>query len=138
MWPCACSSLRSRSSWPPVARVAAAEAATEPSLDLGRSRQRRGEGGQQRRPNAPVVIPKRTGIVYGMEKTTVYLTTTQKRALERAARMEGRSEADLISEGIDAVTRRHRVAEPRIPLFESGIDDLGSRTDEYLEGFGES
>jgi hypothetical protein len=77
------------------------------------------------------------GIVGGMEKTTVYLTTTQKLALERAARIEGRSEADLIREGIEAVTARHRVIEPTIPLFESGIPDLASRVDDYLEGFGE-
>jgi hypothetical protein len=73
----------------------------------------------------------------GMEKTTVYLTTDQKRALARAARAEGRSEADLIREGIDAVTTRHRVAEPTVPLFESGIPDLAERVDELLDGFGE-
>jgi hypothetical protein len=73
----------------------------------------------------------------GMEKTTVYLTTAQKQALERAARIEGRSEAELIREGIEAVTGRHRTAEPTIPLFESGIDDLALRADEHLDGFGE-
>ena len=73
-----------------------------------------------------------------MEKTTVYLTSEQKLALERAAMVEGRSEADLIREGIEAVTSRHRLAEPTIPLFRSGIPDLGSRSDDYLEGFGES
>jgi hypothetical protein len=72
-----------------------------------------------------------------MEKTTVYLTTDQKRALERAARAEGRSEAELIREGIDAVTTRHRVVEPTVPLFESGVPDLAERVDEMLEGFGE-
>lgn len=77
------------------------------------------------------------GIVGGMEKTTVYLTTDQKRALERAARAEGRSEAELIREGIDAVTTRHRVVEPTVPLFESGVPDLAERVDEMLEGFGE-
>ena len=40
----------------------------------------------------------------GMEKTTVYLTTDQKRALERAAHAVGRSEARLIREGVEAVT----------------------------------
>jgi Ribbon-helix-helix protein, copG family len=75
------------------------------------------------------------GIVYGMEKTTVYLSTDQKRALERAARDSGRSEAELIREGIDTVTRR--VAEPMVPLFESGIPDLAERVDEELAGFGE-
>lgn len=73
----------------------------------------------------------------GMEKTTIYLTTGQKQALARAARVEGRSEADLIREGIETVTSRHRLAEPTIPLFESGKPDLADRTDDYLDGFGE-
>jgi hypothetical protein len=75
------------------------------------------------------------GIVYGMEKTTVYLTADQKRALERASRASGRSEAELIREGVEAVT--HRVAEPTLPLFESGIPDLAERVDDELAGFGE-
>lgn len=73
----------------------------------------------------------------GMNKTTVYLTTDQKQALTRAARMEGRSEAELIREGIETIAARHRVAEPTIPLFESGLPDLADRSDELLEGFGE-
>jgi hypothetical protein len=73
----------------------------------------------------------------GMEKTTVYLTSAQKRALGRAATIEGRSEADLIREGIDAVTAKHRVAEPTLPLFESGLPDLATHAEEYLKGFGE-
>jgi hypothetical protein len=73
----------------------------------------------------------------GMEKTTVYLTSGQKRALARAAVIEGRSEADLIREGIESVTARHRVAEPTLPLFESGLPDLATRADDYLKGFGE-
>ena len=73
----------------------------------------------------------------GMEKTTVYLTTVQKRALERAALAEGRSEAELIREGIENVTARHRAAEPTAPLFDSGTGDLAEGVDEYLEGFGE-
>jgi hypothetical protein len=72
-----------------------------------------------------------------MEKTTVYLTTRQRRALARAARASGRSEAELIREGIDAVTERHRVAEPTLPLFDSGTGDLAERVDELLHGFGE-
>ena len=72
----------------------------------------------------------------GMEKTTVYLTSRQKRGLAHASRIEGRSEADLIREAIDSITRRHRVAEPTIPLFESGISDLAERVDEHLDGFG--
>lgn len=73
----------------------------------------------------------------GMEKTTVYLTDELKAALQRAARATGRSEADLIREGIGVVTGTHRIAEPRLPLFESGQPDLAARTDELLAGFGE-
>lgn len=73
----------------------------------------------------------------GMEKTTVYLPDELKRALRQAARSTGRSEAELIREGIGMVTGTHRIAEARLPLFESGVPDLAERVDELLEGFGE-
>jgi hypothetical protein len=66
----------------------------------------------------------------GMEKTTVYLTTAQKRALARASEISGRSEAELIREGVEVVSARHQVAEPTIPLFDSGQPDLAERFDE--------
>jgi hypothetical protein len=72
-----------------------------------------------------------------MEKTTVYLPDDLKGALRRAARAAGRSEAELIREGIALVTGAHRVAEPRLPLFESGQADLAERADDALTGFGE-
>ena len=68
------------------------------------------------------------GMVGGMEKTTVYLTTEQKRALEQAARAAGRSEARLIREGIEAVTAPKGIAEARTPLAEMrapGVADSG-------------
>lgn len=71
-----------------------------------------------------------------MEKTTVYLSIEMKRALKRVSEVEGRSEAELIREGIAMVTVRHGATEPTIPLFESGIPDLADRADEYLDGFG--
>ena len=77
------------------------------------------------------------GALGGMEKTTVYLTEAQKRALTRAARVTGRSEAELIREGIEAVTSRHRVSEPTLPLFASDQPDLADNVDEALVGFGE-
>ena len=77
------------------------------------------------------------GNVGGMEKTTVYLPDELKRALRRAAKSTGRSEAELIREGIGIVAGTHRVAEPRLPLFESGNPDLAEQADELLEGFGE-
>jgi hypothetical protein len=72
-----------------------------------------------------------------MEKTTVYLPDDLKAALRRAARSTGRSEADLIREGIGLVTGTHRIAEPRLPLFDSGQPDLAEGVDELLRGFGE-
>jgi hypothetical protein len=75
--------------------------------------------------------------VGGMEKTTVYLPDDLKLALRRAARATGRSEAELIREGIGLVTGAHRIAEPRLPLFESGQADLAEREDDVLGGFGE-
>ena len=73
----------------------------------------------------------------GMEKTTVYLPDELKQALRRAARAAGRSEAELIREGIGLVTGSHRIAKPRLPLFDSGRADLADRVDEALVGFGE-
>lgn len=77
------------------------------------------------------------GIMYGMEKTTVYLTSSQKAALRRAAKTLGRSEAELIRQGVESITRDHRIAEPTLPLFESGQPDLAERVDDELVGFGE-
>ncbi len=74
----------------------------------------------------------------GMEKTTVYLPADLKRALELTARIEGRSEADLIREGVATVTERHAVREPHAPLFNSADPDFASRVDEFMEGFGDS
>ena len=71
-----------------------------------------------------------------MEKTTVYLTEAQKRALEHAARTAGRSEADLIREGVELVTARHRTGELVLPLFSSNQPDLAEQVDEALRGFG--
>ena len=76
------------------------------------------------------------GRIYGMEKTTVYLTDDQKRALARAAKTSGRSEAELIREGVELVTARHRLGELDLPLFANGQPDLAERVDEALDGFG--
>jgi hypothetical protein len=64
-----------------------------------------------------------------MEKTTVYLTSEQKRALAQAAHAQGRSEARLIREGIESVTAHHRVSEPTLPLLDSGRSDLAERSE---------
>lgn len=73
-----------------------------------------------------------------MKRTTVYLPEDLKDDLERAARISGLSEAELLREGLrHAVAARTRRA-PRIPLFASGDPTLAERADELLEGFGEA
>jgi hypothetical protein len=73
----------------------------------------------------------------GMRKTTVYLPDRLKSQLARAAAESGRSEADLIREGIELVSGRVGGAEPHLPLFASGHSDLAAHVDEHLAGFGE-
>lgn len=75
--------------------------------------------------------------MYGMQRTTVYLPRELKLDLERVARAEGRSEADLIREGVQKVVHAHRSPAPRIPLFRSDDPTLAERVDELLDGFGE-
>lgn len=76
--------------------------------------------------------------MYGMRRTTVYLPDELKTTLERAARASGRSEAELIREGVEQVTRKADAPKPRLPLFDSGDPTLAERADELLEGFGET
>lgn len=75
-------------------------------------------------------------MVYGMQKTTVYLPDELKRALEHVAADQGRSEAELIREAVQAITRGERRPRPRLPLFKSGRRGLAERVDRALEGFG--
>jgi Arc/MetJ-type ribon-helix-helix transcriptional regulator len=72
-----------------------------------------------------------------MRKTTVYLPDALKHDLVRAAAASGRSEADLIREGIRLVTQDASGVEPLLPLFESGDPQLAERVEEQLAGFGE-
>ena len=72
-----------------------------------------------------------------MRKTTVYLPDRLKARLARAAVISGRSEADLIREGIELIAGQVGGAEPRLPLFASGDPQLAERVDEHLVGFGE-
>jgi hypothetical protein len=55
----------------------------------------------------------------GVEKTTVYLSSSQKAALARAAEAQGRTAAQLIRAGVEAVTR-HRTAEASPALVAEG------------------
>jgi len=82
-------------------------------------------------------MPTTYGNMYGVRKTTVYVPEPLKAQLARAAAESGRSEADLIREGIELVSARVGGVEPRLPLFASGQPDLAERVDEHLAGFGE-
>ena len=79
------------------------------------------------------------GSVGGMRKTTVYLPDALKRRLERCAREQGRSEADVIRAALDEYTARNGRRRPQLPLARgTGIPtDLAARDEEYLaQGFG--
>lgn len=76
--------------------------------------------------------------MYGMKKTTVYLPDELSSGLKRAAALSGKSEAELIREGVERVVEIALTPRPRIPLFSSGDPTLAERVDEALaEGFGE-
>ena len=72
-----------------------------------------------------------------MRKTTVYVPDALKQDLVRAAAASGRSEAELIREGIRLVTADVGGVAPRLPLFASGDPELAEHVDEHLAGFGE-
>ncbi|MSQ28844.1 MAG: CopG family transcriptional regulator [Dehalococcoidia bacterium] len=72
-----------------------------------------------------------------MMKTTVYLPDDLKAALARAATETGRSEAELIREGIRLALERCGHPEPTIPILVSASPDFAERVDEHLAGFGQ-
>ena len=76
------------------------------------------------------------GLMYGMRKTTVYLPDDLKAELQRAAAETGRSEADLIREGVRLALAQHTPA-PTIPIFVSDDPHFAECVDEHLVGFGE-
>ncbi len=75
--------------------------------------------------------------MYGMKKTTIYLPAALKGVLERVAAETGRSEADLIREGIRLAVAQHEPPAPQSGIFASGDPGLSERVDELLKGFGQ-
>jgi hypothetical protein len=79
--------------------------------------------------------------MYGVKRTTIYLTDAQKQELEVVSARTTRTESDLIREGVDSVLDTHR---PKLrkpgTLFALGdpVLDDPTRVDEALDGFGES
>ena len=78
------------------------------------------------------------GIMYGMQKTTVYVPDDLERALAQTAASRGCSEAELIREALRAVTARTAPPRPRVPLFKSRKPRLAEHIDDALAGFGEA
>ncbi len=80
------------------------------------------------------------GIIYGVKRTTIYLTDAQKQEIEALAGQTARTEADLIREGVDRMleANRPRLRKPR-PMFafNDPVLDDPDRVDEALKGFGE-
>lgn len=80
------------------------------------------------------------GTMYGVKRTTIYLTDAQKQELEALSDRVTRTESDLIREGVDQVLEMHRpgARKPR-PLFafNDPVLDDPDRVEEALQGFGE-
>ena len=75
-------------------------------------------------------------MMYGMQKTTVYLPDELKRALAELAARRGQSEADIVREALSALTTAEGPPRPRLPLFRSSKPSLAERVDVRLKGFG--
>jgi hypothetical protein len=71
-----------------------------------------------------------------MTKTTVYLPRELKRALKRAARQRGISEAELLREAVSRVVGEGGAPAPKLPLFRSSGRSIAGDIDGALEGFG--
>ena len=80
------------------------------------------------------------GTMYGVKRTTIYLTDAQKEELEMLSDRTTRTESDLIREGLDQVLDAHRVARRKpgalFALADPVLDDP-DRTEQALEGFGQ-
>ena len=72
-----------------------------------------------------------------MRQTAVYLRKDQHAALKQMAARFGRTEADLLREGVDLVLARHGapLGSCEMPTGSAG-HRLADRTDEFLDGFG--
>ncbi len=74
-------------------------------------------------------------------RTQIQLTDEQARVLREMAAREGRSMADLIREGVEAIMRRRRRPDRTelrrraleiVGQFDSGLPDIAERHDEYF------
>ncbi|MDR1185987.1 MAG: ribbon-helix-helix protein, CopG family [Bifidobacteriaceae bacterium] len=70
-----------------------------------------------------------------MTKTTVYLDEKRKEDLEKAADVSGRSQSELIREGVDHVIQQTLRTRPQLQPAAQGPAIL-ERYDELMAGFG--
>ncbi len=75
--------------------------------------------------------------MYGMVKTTLYLSPELKANIERVARAQRRSEAEVIREALDQGLALRSRPRPRFGLFDSGDSRWAASADHDLGGFGE-
>ena len=80
------------------------------------------------------------GTMYGVKRTTIYLTDAQKQEIEALSERTTRTESDLIREGVDQMLDAHRPRRRKpgalFALSDPVLDDP-NRVEEALEGFGE-
>ena len=69
-----------------------------------------------------------------MDKTTVDLPDELKARLQQVAAETGRTEAELIREGVRLAISQHLPPLPRSGVFDSGDPGLSERVDELLAG----
>jgi hypothetical protein len=68
-------------------------------------------------------------------KTTVYLDSDTVLALRQMAETQGRSQAELIRDALDAYTRKAKRPQiPGIGEFDSGHTDTSQRAEQLLAG----
>jgi len=80
-------------------------------------------------------------MITDMVRTQIQLTDAQARGLKALAAAEGRSMADLIRDGVDAILRARGVVDREavkarsiaaLGRFKSGTRNLGSRHDDHV------
>lgn len=79
------------------------------------------------------------GTIYGVKRTTIYLTEAQKMELEAIASRTRQTEAQLIREGVDHViqlNRRRKHKPGALFALEDPLLDDPEGVDDALEGFG--
>ena len=82
-------------------------------------------------------------MITDMVRTQIQLTDAQASALKALAAAEGRSMADLIREGVEAILRARGTVDREavkarsiaaLGRFKSNVRNLGSKHDEHLAG----